>query len=157
MSWLPPTSSSSNGIIQHYIINITELNTGSSFQLDTTELFLIVNDLHPFYQYSIIVAAETVGLGPFSSPVFIELPEDGKTYYTTCIQLVCMYGYLATIFPALFTHYMQHPLVLPESYLLAQLPQLHLPSPGLNHHLLTRMELFVSTKSTSLSWTLRWS
>ena len=78
MSWLAPAISSRNGIIQRYILNITELNTGSRFQLNTAELFLIVNDLRPFYQYSIIVAAETVGVGPFSSPVIIELPEDGK-------------------------------------------------------------------------------
>jgi len=155
MSWLPPAISSRNGIIQRYIINITELNTGSSFHFDTTELLLTTNDLHPFYQYSIIVAAETVGVGPFSSPVFIELPEDGRTCYATCIQLICAYGYIN--FPLPPTHCTQHPLVHPENFPLAQLPQPPSPFPGLNHHLLTRMVLFVSTKSTSLRWTLRWS
>ena len=76
--WQPPENRSRNGIIQRYIINITELNTGSSFQLETTDLFLVVDSLHPYYQYSCIVAAETVELGPFSIAVIIELPEDGK-------------------------------------------------------------------------------
>ena len=78
LSWQPPSNSSRNGIIQHYIINITELETNSSFQLETTDLFVVVDDLHPYYQYSCSVAAETVGLGPFSIAVIIQLPEDGK-------------------------------------------------------------------------------
>ena len=80
-SWQPPANGSTNGIIQRYIINITEVNTDTTFQLETTAdiLFVIVSNLHPYYQYSCVVAAETVGLGPFSSSVIIELPEDGKT------------------------------------------------------------------------------
>ena len=97
-SWQPPANGSTNGVIQRYIINITEVNTDISFQLETTPdtLFIVVSNLHPYYQYRCMVAAETVGLGPFSTPVIIELPEDGKTtvisrpaiiYYTMCMRL----------------------------------------------------------------------
>ena len=78
LSWQPPSNRSRNGIIQRYVINITELETSYSFQLETTDLFVVANDLHPYYQYSCSVAAETVGLGPFSVAVIIQLPEDGK-------------------------------------------------------------------------------
>ena len=80
-SWQPPVNGSTNGVIQCYIINITEVNTDISFQLETTAdiLFIVVSNLHPYYQYRCIVAAETVGLGPFSTPVIMELPEYGNT------------------------------------------------------------------------------
>ena len=81
LSWRPPANRSRNGIIQRYIVNITELDTGSTFQLETNDLFIVVDNLHPYYQYSCTVAAETVGLGPFSVAVIIGLPEDGKTTY----------------------------------------------------------------------------
>ena len=78
LSWQPPPSGSINGIIQHYIINITEVNTGTTFQLETNNLYVTVQNLHPYYQYRCTVAAETVGLGPFSITVTINMPEDGK-------------------------------------------------------------------------------
>ena len=77
LSWQPPASEGTNGIIQRYIINITEVDTGSHLQLETTNLFVVANNLHPYYQYKCTVAAETVGLGPFSTAVSIILPEDG--------------------------------------------------------------------------------
>ena len=78
LSWQPPGNRSRNGIIVRYHINITELNSQSSFLVETSGQGVVVDDLHPYYQYSCIVAAETVELGPFSAPVIIELPEDGK-------------------------------------------------------------------------------
>ena len=92
LSWQPPASEGTNGIIQHYIINITEVDTGSHLQLETTNLSVVVDDLHPYYQYRCTVAAETVGLGPFSTPVIIQLPEDGKTTQnTTSYNIHSMY------------------------------------------------------------------
>ena len=79
LTWQPPDNRSRNGIIQRYHINITELNTGYTFLLETTAVYVIVDDLHPYYRYRCIVAAETVGLGPFSIAVTIQLPEDGRT------------------------------------------------------------------------------
>ena len=39
---------------------------------------LRVSPLHPFYTYTCIVAAVTVGLGPYSAPVVVRTPEDGN-------------------------------------------------------------------------------
>ena len=43
---------------------------------------LSVPTLHPFYTYQCKVAAVTVGLGPYSTAVEVELPEDGKQVYS---------------------------------------------------------------------------
>ena len=43
---------------------------------------LSVPTLHPFYTYTCIVAAVTVGVGPYSATVEVELPEDGKQVYS---------------------------------------------------------------------------
>ena len=43
---------------------------------------LSVPMLHPFYTYICIVAAVTVGLGPYSATVVVELPEDGKQVHS---------------------------------------------------------------------------
>ena len=68
-----------NGDIRQYLINITEIDTGNSWQVAVVDSFTTVESLHPFYSYSIIVAAETVALGPFTSPIIVEMPEDGKS------------------------------------------------------------------------------
>ena len=39
---------------------------------------LTVPALHPFYNYTCIVAAVTVGVGPYSAPAVIQMPEDSK-------------------------------------------------------------------------------
>ena len=78
LSWQPPAPENQNGIIVHYIINITEMETGRllSFTVNTTTLS--VPTLHPFYTYTCVVAAVTVGIGPYSATVEVKLPEDGK-------------------------------------------------------------------------------
>ena len=79
LSWQPPAPENQNGIIVHYIVNITEMETGrllSFTAVNTTTLSVTM--LHPFYTYTCIVAAVTVGIGPYSTTVEVELPEDGK-------------------------------------------------------------------------------
>ena len=83
IEWLPPRNEDTNGVIRAYIISITEIDTGNNWQQtvenDTDEF---IGSLHPFYSYSFSVAAETIMLGPFTSPTIIEMPEDGK--YSSC-------------------------------------------------------------------------
>ena len=81
LMWQPPDNRSRNGIIQRYHINITELDTQSTFLLETTALSVVVDNLHPYYSYSCSVAAETVELGPFSVVIVITLPEDCKPLF----------------------------------------------------------------------------
>ncbi len=44
-------------------------------------LHLLIPSLHPFFLYTLQVAASTsVGTGPFSSPIVLRTDEDGKLY-----------------------------------------------------------------------------
>lgn len=78
--WREPRSDDQNGLIRLYWINVTEIETGINWQLMSDNRNVTVQSLHPFYSYSLVVAAQTVALGPFSSPVQIEMPEDGWYY-----------------------------------------------------------------------------
>ena len=75
--WEPPPPETRNGIIQRYTIRITEVETGMTTTLYMETTSVNVTSLHPYYTYSCTVAAETSGVGPFSLPVEIQLPESG--------------------------------------------------------------------------------
>ena len=74
---MPPTTHH-NGIIRHFVIIITEINTGSEFQLTSEATLEVVSSLHPFYTYEVVVAAVTTDTGPLSDSIVFQLPEDGK-------------------------------------------------------------------------------
>ena len=73
-----------NGIIILYTINVTVADSGEMFQLTSTTTSLTVSTLQPFTTYFCIIAASTsVGMGPFSTVVTLQTPEDG-TYIVVC-------------------------------------------------------------------------
>lgn len=79
IEWHPPGVEDRNGIIREYIINITEINTGNTWHQtieNDTDTFITL--LHPFYSYSFSIAAQTIALGPFTTSIIVEMPEDGK-------------------------------------------------------------------------------
>ena len=78
-TWNPPSCERQNGLIIEYTINVTTQETGDRFQFNSNTTFLEITNLMPYRTYVCIVAAATsVGLGPFSEPVILETPEDGK-------------------------------------------------------------------------------
>ena len=77
LTWSQPVPERRNGLIQHYIISVTELDTRNTELLNTTEEMISIPDRHPFYRYSYIVAAVTIGQGPFSVASIIHMPEGG--------------------------------------------------------------------------------
>lgn len=79
--WREPRSDDQNGLIRLYLINVTEIETGVNWQLMSNDRNVTVQSLHPFYSYTLVVAAQTLALGPFSSPIQIEMPEDGWYHY----------------------------------------------------------------------------
>ena len=88
LSWQPPAPENQNGIIVHYIVNITEMETGRSLSFTSANTTILsVPALHPFYTYTCIVAAVTVGVGPYSAAVEVELPEDSKQVYSVLLLL----------------------------------------------------------------------
>ncbi len=78
LSWLPPESSKQNGIIQNYIVSISE---SISDILISTQIIADTNatiaDLHPYYSYEIQVSAVTIASGPITEILFTT-EEDGK-------------------------------------------------------------------------------
>ena len=79
-----------NGIIIFYTINVTVADSGEMFQLTSTTTSLTVSTLQPFTTYFCIIAASTsVGMGPFSTVVTFQTPEDG--------MLLCMRLYTPRI------------------------------------------------------------
>ena len=77
LSWLPPTSSDINGVIQFYNLSYTEIETGTFVTITVTTTSTVVNNLHPFYLYKFSVSAVTIGVGP-SIPIAIQMPEAGE-------------------------------------------------------------------------------
>lgn len=77
MHWRPPNNHP-NGIIRRYVVRLTELETGRQEQFVTNSTTITISNRHPFYRYSSKISAETVGQGPFSKPVLIQMPEAGK-------------------------------------------------------------------------------
>jgi len=84
LTWDPPTTEQQNGIIQQYLINMTAMESGESYQLISPNTSLTVNDLHPYYHYNLLVAAVTTEAGPFSNILLVLMPEDGKSYLLSC-------------------------------------------------------------------------
>ena len=78
LSWAPPLVSERNGVIQHYLVNVTETDTGKRYGLVSLRTNFTLFGLHPYYTYSITVTAVTVAPGPPTSPVLILTNEDGK-------------------------------------------------------------------------------
>lgn len=75
--WQPPPLESINGVIEQYVIQIDEVNTGGVLTATSNTTNITVDNLHPFYSYNCRVAAETIQVGPYSSPIRVQLHEDG--------------------------------------------------------------------------------
>ena len=81
MSWRPPTVGKQNGIIINYTIILVELltNTTLTYEQGGNISDLIVDELHPYYEYKCsMVAATQVGNGPFTGYITIRTLGDGK-------------------------------------------------------------------------------
>ena len=79
--WAPPPMDQQNGIIRRYIINVTSVDDGEELITYSQTTSTLVQNLHPFTTYACSVSAETVNPGPFSPPIVVQTPEDGKIFY----------------------------------------------------------------------------
>ena len=83
LSWSPPPAGERNGDIVGYKINLTEEETGHTSHYLTTQPFLSLDSLHPFYSYSYTLTALTVlGPGPYSTPASIQMPAEREFSHT---------------------------------------------------------------------------
>ena len=78
--WDPPPEMDHRGIIREYRLNVTELDTGLTFQIASTVTEATIGPLHPYYTYSSIITAFTVGEGPYSSAVVVRTDEDSELF-----------------------------------------------------------------------------
>ena len=81
--WDPPPPEHRNGIIELYIITITATDTDEQFQEMSMYNTTIIGSLHPFYTYKFSIAAQTIEIGPFTSPVIIQMPPSGTEQYNS--------------------------------------------------------------------------
>ena len=68
----------SNGIVSTYIVNVTERETGYTFERNTTGTSIVLDSLHPDYVYECRVAAFTIAAGPFSTIFAVQVLMAGK-------------------------------------------------------------------------------
>ena len=81
LNWSPPDIQSQNGIITGYLINVTEIETGETFQVSSATTNLVIQSLRPFTTYVCVIAAETsAGTGPFSISLTVQTNEAGTTH-----------------------------------------------------------------------------
>lgn len=78
LEWDSPPALLLNGILSAYIINVTERETGYSFEMNTSRNSIVLNSLHPDYVYECRVAAFTIAAGPFSTLFAIQVLMAGK-------------------------------------------------------------------------------
>ena len=79
ISWQPPAPEDQNGVIQFYTVKVIEeermIERVENATNNTTVFSL--DGLHPYYHYTISVAAVTVAVGPFNTPEIIHMPPAG--------------------------------------------------------------------------------
>ena len=78
LTWEPPAPEQRNGIIRGYLINATAWESGEYYEWMSDTMSLVISSLHPHYHYNLSVAANTIGLGPFSDNYTVLMPQDGK-------------------------------------------------------------------------------
>lgn len=78
LSWEPPADDMQNGLLRHYHIAIrSSQDVVGERNFTTSEVTLVVQNLHPFYTYEFVVTAVTIGPGP-SASITSRLPQDSK-------------------------------------------------------------------------------
>ena len=75
-------------MIRHYIVNVTELETGNSFLHTSADTEITIFSLHPFYNYAFTVVAVTVAEGPPSLPIFVQTLPDGELFSSTVQNII---------------------------------------------------------------------
>ena len=99
LTWQPPPADQLNGILTGYIVNVTETETGTGnqYQIPADVTQFTFQGLHPFYRYTFIVAAVTVGQGPFSGIFSQQMSQDGMTEHSDlppdCVSCIYLHVY----------------------------------------------------------------
>ena len=85
ISWQPPPTFHTNGLLQgykvnyEYVVDALELGNDNIESRKTTELTMVLTGLRKYTNYSLQVLAYTrMGDGALSKPIFCQTEEDGE-------------------------------------------------------------------------------
>lgn len=78
LSWNPPPTEDTNGIIRKYTVKLMEVLTEREELLETSNTTMRIHSLKPYTMYSVSVSAFTVSSGPFTPVVKVDTLEDGR-------------------------------------------------------------------------------
>ena len=77
---MPPLAEEVNGVIIGFIVRITGQDSNEMIELQTNEMNVQVEDLHPYFSYVFTVAAITeAGTGPFSPVTYFQMLTAGMS------------------------------------------------------------------------------
>ena len=76
-TWSPPPSIDQNGVIQYYVLKLRELETGIVWTFYAVNEDISIGSLHPYYNYECTITTHTVGIGPYSTAVLVQMEEAG--------------------------------------------------------------------------------
>ena len=90
LTWHPPLFEETNGLIRYYVVKVFEVETGLTSILTSNVTSIHTRNLHPYYRYVCNVAAYTIGIGPYSDGVTVQLAEEGSyiACYVTIIHCI---------------------------------------------------------------------
>ena len=77
LSWDPPIAANQNGIIRTYVISVAVQQSKENIQLMSNSTQINLELLHPYYTYSFVISAVTIGPGPPSSAHNVTTDEEG--------------------------------------------------------------------------------
>ena len=88
ISWSPPPFSEQNGNIVAYNITYqrTDGSGGEVVMTSTSNQFITIPGLRPFTNYSVMVAAFTIAMGPFSEQTIVQTDSASEFVYVGCCR-----------------------------------------------------------------------
>ena len=87
ITWSPPPAEHINGIIDSYLVEMTEVVTNNTFVFYSTQTHINAGPLHPYYMYRCRVRASTIGPGPYTDFFNVQSGEAGVLLvYNHCCQ-----------------------------------------------------------------------
>ena len=92
VAWRPPALEGQNGVITSYMVVFIEVPTNITltYQREGELSELVIERLHPYYEYHCSIAAATrVGRGLSTNPVTIRTLEDGMEVTYILLENFC--------------------------------------------------------------------
>ena len=93
--WSPPRAIHINGIIQKYVVKITENETGQMWTFFAfNDEDIVVGSLHPHYHYDCRVAAFTIAEGALTNVVTVQTEQERKLKHSILLNFQTLHQYI---------------------------------------------------------------